>query len=209
MTMMHMVPELSDRELEALERARQKAELTAWLRAEAAARDGEMAWYVARTNWRADAVAEDLRRSGIEAVCPKERRWKRYPRSSRRYSVDIPLFGNYLFVRLLKAESAWVGVLTFDGVHCLQGRGETPIPVREAEMIKILGLIGKSVDRTGGEATGLKVGDAVVHPVGSFAELISWVVSIDPVKREAIVSTMLFGREMETRCRIDDLERLS
>jgi transcription antitermination factor NusG len=207
--MMHEAPELTERELLALERARQKAELIAWLRAEAASRDGEMAWYVARTRWRADHVARDLRDNGIEAVCPQERRWKRYPRARKKYSVDYPLFGNYLFVRLLKAESAWVGVMTFDGVHCLQGNGDRPVPVNVGEMGQILDLVAKAVERPANEQASVAVGDRVAHPIGSFAELHSTVVEIDAVKREALVATLLFGRTIETRCRIDDLERLA
>ncbi|MFC6490710.1 transcription termination/antitermination protein NusG [Nitratireductor sp. GCM10026969] len=209
--MMHQVPELSERELRALERGRQKAGLIAWLRGEAAARDGEMAWYVARTNWRADSVAEELRAYGIEAVCPLERRWRRYPRSSganRRYPVDIPIFRNYLFVRLLKAEAAWVGVLTFDGVNCLQGSGEKPIPLRPREEVQLLVMLAGSGDTVVRDAGGIKVGDRVVRPVGTFAELAGTVLAINEAKREALVSTVLFGREMETRCGIDDLEKL-
>ncbi|WP_166163136.1 transcription termination/antitermination protein NusG [Chelativorans oligotrophicus] len=208
--MMHVLPDrrLTEREAEALERNRQKAELIMWLRREAAARDGEMAWYVARTNWRADSVANELWQHGIEAVCPKERRWKRFPRSNRRYSVDIPLFGNYLFVRLLKAESAWSGVLTFEGVQCLQGRGDRPVPIAPREEVQLLVMLAGTVAASvpaGGE---LAVGDKVVRPIGSFAELVGTVREIDDAKRQALISTMLFGREVETRCGIDDLEKL-
>ena len=208
--MMAVLPErrLTEREAEALERNRQKTELVMWLRREAAARDGEMAWYVARTNWQADSVATELRGNGIEAVCPKERRWKRYPRSNRRYSVDIPLFGNYLFVRLLKAESAWVGLLTFDGIRCLQGRGDMPVPIRPREEEQLLVMLAGAADPIVQDESGIAVGDRVVRPVGSLAELVGTVVALDDAKREALVSTVLFGREIETRCGIDDLEKL-
>jgi transcription antitermination factor NusG len=207
--MMRPVRDLSERELIELERARQKAELVAWLRREAASRDGTMAWYVARTNWRADSVAEELRASGIEAVCPKERRWKRFPRSNRRYSVDIPIFGQYLFVRLLKAESAWVGVLTFDGVACLQGNGERPVEMPKSEIEKILEMLADAGAEPVRDATEIMVGDRVIHPLGLFAELHGVVCQIDAEKREAIVSTVLFGREVATRCHVDDLAKLS
>ncbi|WP_099866053.1 transcription termination/antitermination protein NusG [Pararhizobium haloflavum] len=209
MTMMHQRAELSERELQALERGRRKAELIAWLQAEAAARDGDMAWYVARTTYRADTVAGDLRDRGIEAVCPTERRWKRYPRSRAKYSVEYPLFGHYLFVRLLMAESAWVGLMTFDGIHCLQGNGERPVPVRTKEIEQILELASIGAAEPVSEIAPIMVGDQVVHPVGTFAELVSHVVEIDARKREALVSTLLFGREIETRCALDDLARLT
>lgn len=207
--MMRASVELSERELRALEAARRKAELIAWLRAEAAARDGEMAWYVARTRWRADVVCAELRASGIEAVCPLERRWRRYPRSSRRYSVDNPMFGNYLPVWLLIAESAWSGVLTFEGVECLMGSGERPVPLAADEV----GMVKQMLDSAHGSAapasSGLQVGDRVLHPLGAFADLAGTVLEIDAEKRKAVISTMLFGREMATRCDIDDIERLA
>jgi len=206
-------PEISERELRALERGRQKAELIAWLRREAASRDGEMAWYVARTRWAADSVAAELRAVGIEAVCPMERRWKRHPRSLRRYSVEIPVLGNHVFVHLLRAESAWVGTLTFEGIEGLlglgEGRGEKPVPLTAAEVVNIMSLLDVSHSCPVEEATGLMVGDSVLHPLGIMAELKGTVVEIDAVKREALISTVLFGREMSTRCGIDDLEKLS
>lgn len=200
--------QLTERETHALERGRQKAELVAWMRREAASRDGIMSWYVARTNGRADVVSKELERHGIECMCPMWRTWKRYPRRNARYSVDIPFFGNYLFVRLLEAESAWVGLLTFDGIACLQGTGERPVPLREKEVRQIIDLVGQEKPASKPCVDALLPGDRVVHPVGLLAELEAVVSSVDAEKREAIVSTMLFGREMSTRCRIDDLERL-
>lgn len=205
-------PDLSEREMRALERGRQKAELIAWLRGEAAARDGEMAWYVARTRWRADSVASDLRDHGIEAVCPKERRWKRFARATgKRYPVEIPMLGNYLFVRLLKAESAWAGFLTFEGVAALQGMRaghEVPVPLRDSEMAKILAMLGDAREQPVREARVIGPGDEVVHPFGSMTELRGVVLEIDDAKREALLRTVLFGRELEMRCGIDNLEKL-
>jgi len=207
--MMAVKPEISEREVEALRRARQKADLINWLRGEAAARDGAMAWYAARTRWQADSVATDLRAAGIEAICPMRRIWKRHPRSQRRYSVEIPMLGNYVFVHTVTAASAWLGVMSFDGVDCLLGDGETPVALRNAEMAKIMEMLDVSAACPVEQATGLMVGDTVLHPLGVMAELRATVVEIDAEKREALISTLLFGREMSTRCGIDDLEKLS
>lgn len=207
--MMMVKPELSQREAEALERARRKADLVHWLRREAAARDGEMAWYVARTRWNADSVAREMRAVGIEAICPMERRWKRHPRSLRRYSVEIPLLGNHALVKLLRAESAWAGVLTFEGVECLLGTGEVPVPMSDKEIKKVFEMMELTPSCAVEATTGLMIGDAVIHPLGVFAELRGTVVEIDAEKREALITMMLFGRELSTRCGIDDLEKLT
>lgn len=207
--MMHKVPDLTEREMMALERNRQKAELIAWLRKEAASRDGEMGWYVARTRWQSNHVAAELERHGIEAVCPTVRRWKRYPRSHKRFAVDSPLFQSYLFVHLLKAESAWVGLLSFEGIAHIQGDGERPVPLLEREVAQLIELTSEKQPAVAREVGALVVGDRVVHPLGMFAELTAIVCEIDAKRHEAIVSTMLFGREMATRCNIDDLERLA
>lgn len=207
--MMAARPEISEREVDALRRARAKAELINWLRGEAASRDGEMAWYVARTRWQADSVASDLRGVGIEAVCPMRRIWKRHPRSQRRYSVEIPALGNYVFVRTVVAASAWLGVMSFDGVDHLLGNGENPVSLPKAEMAKIMEMLADSTACPIEQATGLMLGDTVLHPLGMMAELRGTVVEIDAEKREVLISTLLFGREVETRCGIDDLEKLS
>lgn len=207
--MMRVVTDLSDRELAALERGRRKAELVAWLRRQAASRDGEMAWYVVATRCRADSVEAELRDAGIEAVCPMERRWKRFPRSTRRYAVDYPMLGNHLFVRLLVAEVAWVGVMTFDSIVCLLGSGERPVPVAEREMAWILQTVDQQGVQHCSPGVGLEVGDSVIHPVGTFAELHGKVLEVDEMKRTALVEAVLFGRTIATRCGIDDLEKLS
>jgi len=201
--------DLSTREVLALERGRQKAELIAWLRREAASRNGDMFWYVAQTRWRADSVAGELRGQGIEAVCPKSRYWQRYPGSRSRFPVEKPVFGNYLFVRTLKAESAWVGVLSFEGIKSLRGDGERPLPITKKEEAQILALLEDASTIADREANPIAVGDKVLHPLGSIAELHGEVLELDPVKREALVSTVLFGRELSTRCSIDDLEKLA
>lgn len=207
--MMVVRPEISEREVEALRRARAKAELLNWLRGEAAARNGVMAWYVARTQWAADSVANDLRDAGIEVVCPLRRIWRRHPRSMRRYSVEIPTLGNYVFVRTVIAESAWLGVMSFDGVDCLLGNGEKPVPVLKAEMANIMDMLEETSACPVEQATGLVLGDTVLHPLGMMAELRGTVIEIDAEKREALISTVLFGRQMATRCGIDDLEKLA
>lgn len=207
--MMMVKPLISDHEAEVLRKARQKADLVNWLRGEAAARNGPMAWYVARTRWRADSVAYEMRQAGIEAICPMSRVWKRHARTRRRYSVEIPLLGNHLFVHLLKAENAWVGALTFDGVDCLLGTGERPVPVSEKEMAKVFEMLNITVAVAVRDRRAVMVGDEVIHPVGMMAELRGKVVEVDEEKREALISTVLFGREVATWCGIDDLERLS
>lgn len=207
--MMMVRPEISEREAEALKRARAKAELINWLRGEAASRNGPMAWYVARTHWAADSMASELRAAGVEAICPLRRIWKRHPRSMRRYSVEIPALGNYVFVHTVMAESAWLGVMTFEGVDCLLGDGEKPVPVLLAEMANIMQMLEESSACPVEQATGLMLGDTVLHPLGMMAELRGTVIEIDAEKREALISTVLFGREVATRCGIDDLEKLS
>lgn len=207
--MMVVRPDISEREAAALERQRQKQELVNWLRREAASKDGEMAWYVARTRWGADSVLPALELAGIEAVCPMHRRWKRHPRSLKRYSVEYPLFGNHIFVRLLKAESAWVGLLTFDDIDCLLGTGERPVPLTAREVVNVFREMELAPSVKVEDDTGLALGDTVLHPLGVMAELRGKVVEIDAEKREALISTVLFGRELAIRCGIDDLEKLS
>lgn len=202
------VKKLSEREVNALERARQKADLIAWLRAEAAAKDGEMAWYVARIRGRADAVAAVLKAHGIEAVCPMQRTWRRPRRHGDRFPVESPLLGPYLFVRVLKAASAWMGLLTFEGVIGLQG-GEDPVPLSTRDEKAVMQLIGSAMEIRLSREARIAVGNVVLHPVGTFADLHGTVLEIDESKRLALVETVLFGRPMMTRCRIDDLEKLA
>lgn len=58
------------------------------------------------------------------------------------------------------------------------------------------------------EAPVFEVGDRVVRRLGHMGELHGTVREIDPVRRQALVACLLFGREMTARCGIDDLDRL-
>lgn len=85
-------------------------------------------WYVARTQARAESRATaNLQKQGFEIFCPQFRKSRRHAR--RLESVLVPLFPNYIFVRLDLSCDRWRAVNSTRGVAHMIMQGELPKPV--------------------------------------------------------------------------------
>jgi transcription antitermination factor NusG len=96
-------------------------------------------WYALQTRARHEKiVAHRLRERGLTAFLPvvsEVRRW-----SDRKKSVELPIFGCYVFARLMPTNEDRLRALSIDGVFGLVGvRGAgTPIPDEQIEAVRIL-----------------------------------------------------------------------
>jgi transcription antitermination factor NusG len=92
----------------------------------------EASWFAVYTSSRHEKrVAKQLRERGLESFLPlveKQHHWTK--RATVR--VELPLFSNYLFVRIAPRQR--VAVLQVPGVLAIVGRGHTPSPLPDAEM---------------------------------------------------------------------------
>lgn len=207
--MMHEVLEqgLSDREERAWQKSRQVREMVDWLRTQAAAQDVEMFWYAVRTRRAsADSVAEELDRHGITVLCPMEKVVKRLPRKQTKVTVETPMFNRYFFVRLVKFEAAWLGVMTFDGVDCLLGSGETPQAMPERFIAKIQRRCEKGRVNT---SALFQRGDKALVTRGPFTSLEATVVSDEGEGHAVDIEIDIFGRMAPCRIGIDHLKKLA
>jgi transcription antitermination factor NusG len=100
--------------------------------------DGEN-WYAVHTRAQHEkAVAHRLRERGVTTFLPtftEVHRWK-----DRRKTVELPLFGCYLFVKLMPRNEERQRVLQTDSVLALvgtQGVG-TPIPNEQIDAVRLL-----------------------------------------------------------------------
>lgn len=201
------VHELSEREESAWQKSRKVREMVCWLRDQAAAQDDEMFWYVVRTKKpNADSVADVVREQGITVCCPTEKVVKRLPRKRIKVAVESPLYSRYFFVRLVKFEAAWLGLMTFDGVDCLLGNGETPQPVPERFIAKIQsGCSGELVDRS----KLFLAGERAVVTLGPFASFEGVVSKDEGSGHEVDIEIDIFGRMTPCRIGIDHLTKLA
>lgn len=118
----------------------------------------EPCWFAVQTRSRHEKkVAAEISRKGFTSflpLFPEIRQW-----SDRRRQLDLPLFPQYVFVRLAPSAAARVSVLQTTGVSCFVGsRGfGTPIPDEEIESIHALFREKASLERCSFLKTGQRV----------------------------------------------------
>lgn len=202
-----LVHELSEREERAWQKSRKVREMVSWLRDQAAAQDDEMFWYVVRTKKpNADSVADAVRERGITVYCPTEKVVKRVPRKQTRITVERPLYARYFFVRLVRFEAAWLGMMTFDGVDCLLGNGEIPQSVPERFIAKIQ---SRCADELIDKSSLFRAGERASVTFGPFASF-EGIVSKDEGSGKTVdIEIDIFGRMTPCRVGIDHLRKLA
>ena len=101
-------------------------------------------WYAVHTRARHErAVAHRLREQGVNTFLPlvtEVHRW-----SDRRKSVEVPLFGCYVFVKLPSTGEDRLRVLRIDGVFKFVGARGMGTPIAESQIEAVRTLIGQQV----------------------------------------------------------------
>ena len=92
----------------------------------------EPEWFAVYTSSRHEnAVSQKLRRLEIETFLPVYRAVRNWRNGCRR-TLELPLFSNYLFVRIGRGERG--RVLQMPGVVALVGSGAQPVPISDSEI---------------------------------------------------------------------------
>ena len=101
-------------------------------------------WYAVQTRARHErVVAQRLREQGVTTFLPlvtEVHRW-----SDRRKSVELPLFGCYVFVKVPPTGEDRLRVLRMDGVFKFVGTRGVGTPIAEAQIDAVRTLIGQQV----------------------------------------------------------------
>lgn len=101
-------------------------------------------WYAVHTRARHErAVAHRLRDQGVNTFLPlvtEVHRW-----SDRRKSVEVPLFGCYVFVKLPPTGEDRLRVLRIEGVFRFVGTRGVGTPIAESQIEAVRTLIGQQV----------------------------------------------------------------
>ena len=101
-------------------------------------------WYAVQTRARHErVVAQRLREQGVNTFLPlvtEVHRW-----SDRRKSVELPLFGCYVFVKVPPTGEDRLRVLRMDGVFKFVGTRGVGTPIAEAQIDAVRTLIGQQV----------------------------------------------------------------
>jgi transcription termination/antitermination protein NusG len=101
-------------------------------------------WYAVHTRARHErAVAHRLRELGVNTFLPlvtEVHRW-----SDRRKSVEVPLFGCYVFVKLPPTGEDRLRVLRIDGVFKFVGVRGVGTPIAETQIDAVRTLVGQQL----------------------------------------------------------------
>jgi transcriptional antiterminator NusG len=101
-------------------------------------------WYAVHTRARHErVVAQRLREQGVNTFLPlvtEVHRW-----SDRRKSVELPLFGCYVFVKVLPTVEERLRVLRVDGVFKFVGARGVGTPITETQIDSVRTLIGQQI----------------------------------------------------------------
>ena len=101
-------------------------------------------WYAVHTRARHErVVAQRLMDQGVTTFLPlvtEVHRW-----SDRKKSVELPLFGCYVFVRLSPTGEERLRVLRVDGVFKFVGARGLGTPIAEAQINAVRTLIGQQI----------------------------------------------------------------
>ena len=117
------------------------------------------------------------------------------------------IFPGYLFVEMIMTDEAWYVVRNTPGVTGFigsSGGGAKPIPVKQAEIEKILRRIGQSDKVVEVDFT---VGDNVKILSGPFSGMEGKIESMNDATQIATVLIILFGRETPTDIGYVDLAK--
>lgn len=160
------------------------------------------AWFAIETWPRYERkIATQLATKAVEVFLPLQRQLHQW--SDRRRTIDVPLFPNYVFVRISDDMESRLPVLRTDGVRKFVGTGYSGTPIRDAEIESIRGLlregaplhahpylyVGQRVRIRGGSLDGIEG----VLSAGN--DGVNFVVSIDLIQRSLAVK--LCGYQVE------------
>lgn len=159
-------------------------------------------WYAVQTRPRHERVVENrLQAKGLEVFLPISREVHRW--SDRRKHVEVPLFSNYVFVRIRPTPEDRLRVFRVEGLFGFVGaRGEgTPIPDEQIRAVQVMAQknvawsvhpflqVGQRVRIRGGALEGL---EGIFVSRNGEDRL---VISIDTVQRS--LSMSLAGYDLE------------
>jgi len=104
-------------------------------------------WYAVHTRARHErVVTQRLKEQGVTTFLPMVTEVHRW--SDRKKSVELPLFGCYVFVRLVPTPEERLRVLRIDGVFRFVGARGFGTPVAEAQIDAVRKLIGEQLHWT-------------------------------------------------------------
>jgi transcription antitermination factor NusG len=162
----------------------------------------QRAWFAIETWPRYEKkIANQLATKAVEVFFPLQRQLRQW--SDRRRTVDVPLFPNYVFVRISEDLASRLPVLRTDGVRKFVGTGYIGTPIPEAEINSIRALLQEGAPLhahpylRAGQRVRIRGGslDGIEGVLSADGDGVSVVVSIELIQRSLAVK--LRGYQVE------------
>ncbi len=161
-------------------------------------------WFAVQTRARHEkVVAQQLRDKGVTTFLPLVREVHRW--GDRRKTVELPLFGCYVFTRLLPSNDHRLQVLMVDGVLRFVGAGGRGIPISEEQIDAVQKLVTEQLPYC--SYPFLKIGQRVRIRSGALDGVEGILVSRNG-DRTLVVSVEAIQRSLAVRIEGYDLEPL-
>jgi len=160
-------------------------------------------WFGIRVRSRCEVRAyDDLCLRGFEAFLPLRsvrRRW-----SDRVKTLQVPMFGGYLFCRFALPDR--LKVLNAAGVAQIVGIGNTPVPISEAEIRSVQTLVTSKVACTPWPY--LQAGQRVSIDCGPLAGVEGVIIRAEDGKSRVVVSVTMLLRSIAAEIERDWIGRV-
>ena len=115
-------------------------------------------------------------------------------KNGKKVTVERKLFPGYVIVQMGMSQEAQHLVNSIQGVIKFVGTGRAPLPLREDEVNRLLGVEEAQAETVPKEEIPFLVGQAVEITEGPFSDFNGTVEEVIPEKGKVKVSVSLFGR---------------
>lgn len=114
-------------------------------------------------------------------------------RSGKKHTVQRNLMPGYIFIEMQPSEELFNVVRDIKGVSGFVGGGAKPVPLSQAEVDNILGMLESKAEKPKPEVS-YQAGDQVKVTEGPFEDFVGTVDHVDHEKHKLSVMVSIFGR---------------
>ncbi len=116
-------------------------------------------------------------------------------------TVSKKIFPGYVLVHMIKNDVTWYVVRNTRGVTGFVGPGSEPVPLTDAEMIR-LGVRNADIE------IDVEVGDAIKVIAGAWEGTVGNIKTISKTKQSVTIDIDIFGRSTDVEISLGDIQKL-
>ena len=122
-------------------------------------------------------------------------------KDGKRKTISKKIFPGYVLVHMIKNDVTWYVVRNTRGVTGFVGPGSEPVPLTDAEMIRL----GIRVDDI---VIDVEVGDTIKVIAGAWEGTIGKIKTISRTKQSVTIDIDIFGRSTDVEISLGDIQKL-